>query len=127
MEGVGIILQFLPNTSRTVIVKRIYLFHVTLSKEEDPVKNLPIMQETLGQSLDWEDSLSGGHDNPLKYSCSENLHGQSNPVATVHGVAKSWIQLRAEAQHIAPWMPCRFASACQTIIMEYVFLNFREV
>ena len=43
--------------------------------------------------------------------------------ATVHGVAKSWIQLRAEAQHIARGC-CRFASACQTIIMEYMFLEF---
>ena len=37
------------------------------------VKNLPAMQETQVQSLDWEDPLEkGGHGNPLHYSCLEN-------------------------------------------------------
>ena len=30
------------------------------------VKNLPAMQETLAQSLGWEDSPGGGHGNPLQ-------------------------------------------------------------
>ena len=33
----------------------------------------------------------GGHGNPLKYSCLENLHGQRS--LAVHGVAKSQTQL----------------------------------
>ena len=39
-------------------------------------KNPPAMQETWVQFLGWEDSLEGGHGNPLQYSCLENLHGQ---------------------------------------------------
>ena len=35
-------------------------------------------------------SPGGGHDNPFKYSCLENPHGQR---ATVHGMAKSQTQL----------------------------------
>ena len=34
------------------------------------------MQETWVQSLDWEDSPGGRHDNPFWYSCLENPHGQ---------------------------------------------------
>ena len=42
------------------------------------VKKLPVMQETWLQSLVWEDSPGGGHDNPFEYSCLENPHGQRN-------------------------------------------------
>ena len=35
------------------------------------VRNPPAMQKTWVQSLGWEDSLGGGHGNPLQYSCLE--------------------------------------------------------
>ena len=35
-----------------------------------------------------------GNDNPLQYSCLENPMDRGAWRATVHGVAKSWIQLR---------------------------------
>ena len=38
-------------------------------------------------------SPGGGHGNPFWYSCLENPHGQRSWWTTVHGVAKSQIQL----------------------------------
>ena len=38
-------------------------------------------------------SPGGGHGNPLQYSCLENPMDRGAWRATVHGVAKSWIQL----------------------------------
>ena len=35
-----------------------------------------------------------GHGNPLQYSCLENPMDRSAWWAAVHGVAKSWIQLK---------------------------------
>ena len=35
------------------------------------VKNLPAIQETPVQTLDWEDSPGEGNGNPLQYSCME--------------------------------------------------------
>ena len=58
------------------------------------VKNLPTMQETWVRSLGWEDPESKeGSGNPLQYSCLENPMDGGAWWATVHGVAKSWIQL----------------------------------
>ena len=34
------------------------------------------------------------HGNPLQYSFLENPHGQKNLAALVHGVIKSWTQLK---------------------------------
>ena len=42
------------------------------------IKNLPAMQETQVQSLDWEDSSGGGHGNPLQYSCLDNPLDRNN-------------------------------------------------
>ena len=53
------------------------------------VKNLPAMQETQVQSLGWEASPGGGHDNPLQYPCLENSMNIGAWQATVHGVAES--------------------------------------
>ena len=39
-------------------------------------------------------SLGEGNGNPLQYSCLENSMDRGTWWATVHGVAKSWIQLR---------------------------------
>ena len=39
-------------------------------------------------------SPGGGHGNPLQYSCLENPMDRGARWATVHGVAKSWTQLK---------------------------------
>ena len=39
-------------------------------------------------------SPGGGHVNPLQYSCLENLMDRGAWWAIVHGVTKSWIQLK---------------------------------
>ena len=46
------------------------------------------------QSLGQEDSPGGGHGNPLQDSCLENPMNRGAWCATVHRVAKSWIQLK---------------------------------
>ena len=58
------------------------------------VKNLPVMPETRVQSLGQEDPPGEGHGNPLQYSCLENSTDREAWWATVHGVTKSWPQLR---------------------------------
>ena len=40
-----------------------------------------------------ERSLREGNGNPLQYSCLENSMNRRAWQATVHGVAKSWMQL----------------------------------
>ena len=52
-------------------------------------KNLPAVQETCVQSLDWEDP----HGNPLQYFCLENFIDREIWWAKVHGVTKSWTRL----------------------------------
>ena len=44
----------------------------------------------------------GGNGNPLQYSCLENPMDRGASWATVHGVAKSWIQLKWVTQHNIP-------------------------
>ena len=39
-------------------------------------------------------SPEGGHGNPLQYPCLENPMDRGAWWATVHGVAKSWTQLK---------------------------------
>ena len=57
------------------------------------VKNLPAMQETWVQSLDWEYSPGEGNGSPLQYSCLENSMERRVWWATVHVVAKSQMWL----------------------------------
>ena len=57
------------------------------------VKNLPAMQETRVQSLGWERSSGEENGNPLQHTCLENPTDRGAWQATVHGVAKSQIQL----------------------------------
>ena len=42
----------------------------------------------------WGRSPGGGHDNPLQYSCLENLMDRRAWWATAHRVTKSWTQLK---------------------------------
>ena len=59
------------------------------------VKNLPAHagdERDLDLTPESGRSPGGGNDNPLHYSCLENLIDRGWR-ATVHGVAKSWIQL----------------------------------
>ena len=44
----------------------------------------------------WVRFLGGGNGNPLQYSCLENPTDRGASWATVHGVAKSWIQLKQQ-------------------------------
>ena len=57
------------------------------------VKNPPAMWETWVPSLGWEDSLEGGHGNPLQCSCLENAMDRGPWWAAVQGVAKSRTRL----------------------------------
>ena len=56
------------------------------------VKNPPATQETQVQSLSWKDP-GGGNGNPLQYSWLENYMNREAWWATVHGIAKIWMQL----------------------------------
>ena len=58
-----------------------------------PVKNPPSMQET-GSVPGWGRSPGEGNDNPLQYTCLENPMDREAWQATVHGVTKSWTQLK---------------------------------
>ena len=53
------------------------------------VMNPPAMQETWIWSMDWDDSPGEGKSYPLQYSGLENSMN-----CIVHGIAKSWVQLR---------------------------------
>ena len=57
------------------------------------VKNLPAMQETRVQSLGRGRSSGEENGNPLQHTCLENPTDRGARQATVHGVAKSQIQL----------------------------------
>ena len=57
------------------------------------VKNLPATQESLVQSLGWEDPLEEEMATHLQYSCLENPMDRGTWPATVHGVTKSQTQL----------------------------------
>ena len=53
------------------------------------VKNLPAMQETWVQSLDWEDPLEEGMATHSSILALENSKDRGAWRATVHGVTKS--------------------------------------
>ena len=57
------------------------------------VKNLPAVQETRVQSLDWEDPLEEGMATTPVFLPRES-HGQRNLVAVVHGAAQSRTRLK---------------------------------
>ena len=57
------------------------------------VKNLPANAGEADLIPGSGRSPGEGNDNPLQYSCLENLMDRGTWQATVHGVTKSWIQL----------------------------------
>ena len=68
------------------------------------VKNLPANAGDIrdsGSVLGSGRAPGGGNGNPLQFSCLENPMDRRAWRATVHGVAKSWIQLKqlSTAQH----------------------------
>ena len=63
------------------------------------VKNPPAMQETWVQSLGWEDPLEEGMATPCSVRAWRIPLDRGAWWATVHGVAKSKIQLSDKAQH----------------------------
>ena len=58
------------------------------------VKNPPANAGDVGSIPGWGGSPGGGHGNPLWYSCLGNPMDRRAWRATVHGVAKSWTQLK---------------------------------
>ena len=56
-------------------------------------KNLPAMQETWVQSLDWEDPLEEGMATHCSILAWRITMDRGDWLVTVHGVAKSWTQL----------------------------------
>ena len=67
--------------------------HTRASLVPQTVKNLPAMQETWVQSLGWEDPLEQGMTTHSSILAWRILVDRGAWWATVHGVAKSWIQL----------------------------------
>ena len=61
------------------------------------VKNLPANVgdiRDVGSIPRWRLSPREGHGNPLQYSCLESHMGRGAWWTTVHGVTKSWTQLK---------------------------------
>ena len=58
------------------------------------LKNLPANAGDMGSVLESGRSPGVGNDNPLQYSCLENLINKGAWRATVHGVAKNWTRLK---------------------------------
>ena len=58
------------------------------------VKNLPVNAGDTGSILGMGRSPEGGSRNPLQYSCLENCMDRGVWWDTVHGVTKSWTQLK---------------------------------
>ena len=63
----------------------------------------------------WVRKIPGeGHSNPLQYSCLENPMDRGAWVATVHGVAKSWTQLKRLSTHAKCLMTYSFQTIQRT-------------
>ena len=91
------------------------------------VKNLPANEKDAGDVglIPGSGSLpGGGHGNPLQYSCLENSIDRGAWWATVHGVTKSWTQLRT---HIHIYYVLRLASLRITeILPRFLFQSLSE-
>ena len=60
----------------------------------------------LGSNPESGRSPGEGNGNPLQYSCLENPMDRGAWRATVHGVAKSWIQLKQLSMHALAHQKC---------------------
>ena len=83
------------------------------------VKNLPAKASDTrdaGSIPRLERSPGGGHENPLQYSCLENPMDRGAWRATVHGVAKSWTQLKQLSRHT-----CMHMYVCVYILFSQLF------
>ena len=66
------------------------------------VKNLPANAGDVrdaGSIPGWGRSPGGGHGNPLQDSCLENPTDRGARPAIVHGVTKSWTQVKQFSMH----------------------------
>ena len=92
------------------------------------VKNLPAMQETQVQSLDWEDPLEkemATHSSVLAW----RIPWTEEPGRLVHGVAKSWAQRETEL----PWGFIVLLWWCQAFLISldpcslvWVFVHLKD-
>ena len=73
-------------------------FILFFNSKENPggsvVKNMPVNAGHAGPISGSGSSPGEGNGNPLQYSCLENFMDRVAWQATVHGVAKSWTQLK---------------------------------
>ena len=77
------------------------------------VKNLPVNagdQRDVGSIPGLGRSPGGGHDNPLQYSCLENVMDRRAWWTRVYRVAKSWTQLKQFSTHIHERGPGKLTS-----------------
>ena len=63
------------------------------TSDKEPPANAGDLRDA-GSILGLGRSPGGGHGNPLQYSCLENPMNRRSWWATVHGVTKSWTQLK---------------------------------
>ena len=80
----------------------VHLCRYKMERASREVQRLRIrlpMPETQVQSLVWEDSPGGGHDNPLQCSCLENPMDRGAWRATDHGVAESGTTEATQRSH----------------------------
>ena len=63
------------------------------TSDKEPPANAGNIRDA-GSILELGRSPGGGHVNPLQYSCLENPMDRRSWWATVHGVTKSWTQLK---------------------------------
>ena len=68
-------------------------------------------------------SPGGGHGNPLQYSCQKNPVDRGGWWGTVHGVTKSWTELKRLSTHVCccKWQDSLF---CGCIIYLFLFMTY---
>ena len=74
------------------MINSTYFIHPPLVAQT--IKCLPAMRRAPSLIPGWGRSSGEGNGTPLQYSCLENPMDRGAWQATVHGVAKSWTQLR---------------------------------
>jgi len=82
------------------------------------------MQEIRDSLIPGSGRSSGeGDGNPLQYSCLENPLDRGAWCAMVHGVMKSWIQLKWLSMHTVPYFKCWIAT-CDYPIGQHKYRTF---